>query len=237
MGVFGRIAAALGPKRSADFTAAIRPRRANSDDSASPNPYRRAASERRVATRNMDELIGMCRMVLADGVVEDHEARFLLDWIENNYHAAQEWPGSILYPRLTAALADGHLDADEESELLTVLAKVAGGPPSGANPSVSGAIPFNDPPPPVVFKLNCFALTGQFLYGPRKNVEAAIELRGGRVATSVSGRCQYLIVGTFGSEEWLHSTHGRKIIKAVELKASGKAICIMSERHWTEQLV
>jgi hypothetical protein len=47
---------------------------------------------------------------------------------------------------------------------------------------VNGAIPFDDPPLPILFNANCFALTGQFVYGPRRNVEAAIELRGGKVS-------------------------------------------------------
>jgi NAD-dependent DNA ligase len=174
--------------------------------------------------------------VLADGVVDDHEARFLLDWIENTYHAREEWPGSILYPRLAAAMADGHLDHDEEAELLDVLAKVVGGPPSAVGPAVSGAIPFDIPVPKIAYAARSFVLTGQFVFGSRKRVTAAIEECGGAVATSVSHKTDYLIVGTFGSDEWLHSTHGTKIIRAVELKEKGEPIRIVAERDWTEQL-
>jgi NAD-dependent DNA ligase len=111
----------------------------------------------------------------------------LLDWIVKNYHAAQVWPGNVLYPRLLAAMKDGHIDHEEELELLEVLAQIAGGPPSGAGPSVSGAIPYDDPPPPVVFEEHCFVLTGQFVYGTRKKVAATIEELGGLVANAVSG--------------------------------------------------
>jgi hypothetical protein len=127
MGVFSKIFEKLATEHRERLVAAVRPRAPNSDDSEPPNHGRRATSERRVATRNMDELIGMCRMVLSDGAVDDHEARFLLDWIEKNYHAAQEWPGNVLYPRLVAAMTNGHLDHEEELELLDILTKVAGG--------------------------------------------------------------------------------------------------------------
>ena len=81
-----------------------------------------------------------------------------------------------------------------------------------------------------------FVLTGQFVYGPRKIVTEAIQERGGTVTGSVSHKSDYLVVGTFGSDEWLHSTHGTKIIKAVELKQAGTPICILTEQHWSAQL-
>lgn len=238
MSVIKRVLGALSLEHQKAFTEAIHPvrQRANSYDIREPNVGRRITSERRVATRNMDEMIAMCRLVLADGAVEDHEARFLLEWIENTYHAREEWPGSILYPRLAAAMADGHLDHDEEAELLDVLAKVVGGPPSAEGPAVSRAIPFDTPVPQIEFSARSFVLTGQFVFGSRKRVTAAIEEIGGTVASSVSHKTDYLIVGTFGSDEWLHSTHGTKIIKAVELKEEGGLIRIVTEKDWTEQL-
>ncbi len=238
MGLINRLFGSLEPEHRADLAQAVRPRRRlpNSNQEAQPNIGRIISSERRVATRNMDELIGMCRMVLADGHVDDVEATFLLDWIENHFHAKDEWPGNMLYDRLSTAMAHGHLDPHEESELLEVLGKIAGGPPTTSKPDVSGAIPFDDPAPPIVYQGQRFALTGQFVYGSRKRVEESIQGQGGECSPSVSSKCAYLIVGTFGSEEWLHSNFGTKIAKAVTLKAAGKPIRIISERHWSDQL-
>jgi len=200
------------------------------------NPGRLAVAARRIKTRNMDEIIGMCRMVLADGAVEDHEARLLLESIEGTLYAASEWPGNILHARLLRALADGQIDPDEDRELLEVIQQVAGGYPQAGGPRVSGAIPFDDPVPEIVYAGRAFALTGQFAYGPRKHVCAVIEERGGIVKDSCSGKTNFLIVGTFGSEEWLHSTHGTKIVKAVELKKDGKPIAIVAEQAWVQSL-
>jgi NAD-dependent DNA ligase len=240
LSIIKRIFAAFEPEHREAMVDAIQqrpcPRRPNSEEAGGVNIGRRMASNRGVATRNMDELIGMCRMVLADGAVHDSEARLLLDWIKKTYHAAHEWPGNILYDRLSAALADGHLDPDEESDLLATLGKIVGGPPADGGPNVSGAIPFDSPAPPIEYSARCFVLTGQFVFGPRKRVQATIEERGGAVASDVSGKCSYLIVGTYGSEEWLHSTYGRKIIRAVEMKEAGKAIAIVTERHWSDHL-
>jgi hypothetical protein len=238
MSLISRAFGALEPEHRADLATALRPRRhlPNSNRDARPNIGRVLTSERRVATRNMDELIGMCRMVLADGHVDDTEANFLLNWIESHFHAKDAWPGNMLYERLSHAMVQGHIDPNEESELLEVLGKVSGGPPVMSQPSVSGAIPFDDPPPHIVYQNQRFVLTGQFAYGSRKRVENVIESRGGECTESVSKKCGYLIVGTFGSEEWLHSNFGTKIAKAVEMKTAGKPISIVSEQHWVESI-
>jgi hypothetical protein len=81
LSIIKRIFSALEPEHREAMVDAIqqrpRPRRPNSEDAGSFNIDRHMASNRSVATRNMDELIGMCRMVLADGVVEDSEAKLL----------------------------------------------------------------------------------------------------------------------------------------------------------------
>jgi hypothetical protein len=238
MSLITRAFGALEPEHRADLASALRPRRRlpNSNDDAKPNIGRILTSERRVATRNMDELIGMCRMVLADGHVDDTEANFLLNWIESHYHARDVWPGNMLYERLSHAMLQGHIDPAEESDLLEVLGKVAGGPPTTGNPGVSGAIPFDHPPPVIVYPSQRFVLTGRFVYGDRSRVEKTIESRGGECSDSVSAKCGYLIVGTIGSDEWLHSNFGTKIAKAVEMKTAGKQIKIVTEQHWAESL-
>jgi BRCA1 C Terminus (BRCT) domain len=238
MSLINRAFAALEPEHRADLASALRPRKPlpNSNDDPRPNAGRILTSERRIATRNMDELIGMCRMVLADGHVDDTEATFLLNWIESHFHAKDLWPGNILYDRLCHAMVQGHIDPNEESELLEVLGKVAGGPSVMSQPSVSGAIPFDHPPPRIEYQDQRFVLTGQFAYGPRNRVADVIHSRGGECTESVSKKCGYLIVGTFGSEEWLHSNFGTKIAKAVEMKAAGEQIKIVTEQHWADSL-
>jgi len=208
----------------------------NSFDPTTDSPLRLAVSRRRINVRNMDQLIGMCNMVLADGAVEDAEARFLLQWMESNLYAANEWPGNILYDRLLRAMVDGRIDPDEERELLEVIHQIGGAMPSPEGPAVSGAIPFDDPPPEIMHEGRAFVLTGQFVYGPRKTVAAEIESRGGVIKPNCSKKISFLVVGTVGSEEWLHSTHGTKIIRAVELKQRGEPLAIVREQAWVEAL-
>lgn len=196
----------------------------------------RAIRAAAVRDRQVDELIGLVKGVLADGHVAEGEARFLLDWLTTNVDARDTWPASALYPRLARALSDDRLDADEESELLALLAQTVGGnAPARGEASMATALPLDDPPPEVVFAGRTYAFTGKFYAGTRDWCELQVTQRGGAIA-SVSKKLDYLVIGEIGSRDWIHSTHGRKIEKAVELRNGGARLAIVSERHWQARL-
>lgn len=213
--------------------AALKPK-AGLDEHGQPTDPR--INWRRIADRQIDELIGMCRMSIGDGAVDHGEALTLLHWLESNRHAADRWPANVLHQRLARILADGRIDEDEEKELLDVLAQVTGGPVEESLAKMSTSLPLCNPVPQIVFADRAFCLTGQFCYGPRKFCEKAIAERGGSLASAPSGKTHFLIVGLIGSSDWIHSTHGRKIEKAVQLRDEGKRIHIVSEEHWVKAL-
>ncbi len=192
----------------------------------------------RLADRATDELIGICRGVIADGAVNASEARFVLNWLDANPAAALRWPGDVLCDRLRHMLADDGLDADEIAELLGLLYDATGGdvPELASFSSFSTALPLCEPAPTLVFEGRTFCMTGTFTFGTRKDCHAAVETRGGRVQSAPSGKTHFLVIGDIGTEAWIHSTHGRKIEAAVELKRSGKPIAIVSESHWKASL-
>ena len=70
--------------------------------------------DRGFVERQIDELIGIAKGVIADGHVCMPEAEFLVQWMETNRAASGLWPATVLYPRVTAALADSRIDGDEE---------------------------------------------------------------------------------------------------------------------------
>ena len=45
-------------------------------------------------------------------------------------------------------------------------------------------------------------------------------------------RANYLVIGIISSEDWMYSTHGRKIEQAVAFVSQGHPIAIISEEHW-----
>jgi NAD-dependent DNA ligase len=195
-------------------------------------------SKRRLIDRGIDELIGICKGILFDGVVCYPEAVNLLIWLENNSVVANQWPAKELYQQLPLLLKDNHLSEDDEAEFLSLLVKVTGSPEAMMEgESGSSQLPLCDPVPEVVFKDRVFVVTGNFKMGPRKDVVKAIEDLGGEVVLkNVRKDTNYLVIGDIGSAAWTHSTHGRKIEAAVELREQGKGIAIISEAHFMDSL-
>jgi hypothetical protein len=196
--------------------------------------YRRGA----VADRQIDELIGIVKGVLADGVVTQGEVMFLLRWMETNRHAANLWPAKTLYPRLAEVLAKGAMSLQDEGVLLEMLLKTIGRPaePNEIASSKSTRLPFDETPGRVTFDSRAFCFTGVFHSGTRDWCHSQVAHRGGRGAGTITKKLDYLVIGDIGNENWAHSTHGRKIEKAIAYNSSGSRIVIVSEEHWFAHL-
>ena len=80
-------------------------------------PLTRRFAKARVSDRSVDELIGICRGVLADGMVSQDEAQFLMAWLDSNRQIENEWPANILNERIREMLEDNVLDSDEQADL------------------------------------------------------------------------------------------------------------------------
>jgi NAD-dependent DNA ligase len=185
-----------------------------------------------VIDRQIDELIGLAKGVVADGHVSQSEAEFLLGWLETNRAARSVWPASVLFPRLVAVLADRIVDAEEEGELLELILQCVGGnAPARGEASMSTALPFTRPEPAIEFEQRSFCFTGKFYGGTRKWCENQFIARGAQIGV-ISQGLDYLVIGEIGSRDWIHSTHGRKIEKAIDYNGRGCHIAMVAEQHW-----
>lgn len=185
-----------------------------------------------IEARSLDELIGVCKGVVADGIVTGSEAEYILNWLMANQSVATTFPANVLYPRLVEMLADGRLDDAEARELLGSLRQLTGenGQMGAVNQSLSLA--FDSPFPDLTFSGQTFCFTGEFGYGMRTHVQARTQALGAQISDNVCLRGCIVVVGCLGSEAWLHSTHGRKIEKAVEARTHGKPVSVVPEDYW-----
>lgn len=199
-----------------------------------PNDVPRRFYIDRVADRLVSEMLGLCRGLIADGVVNEAEARALRAWVRGHPDVGMQFPGSLIVARLEKAFTDGQIDIDERIDLEDLLTTIVGGPMEDDVhvPRPTEAI-FDDPPPTLVFDGWEYAFTGTFAYGTRVACARAITDRGGRFSKSMSDSTRVLVVGTYASELWSVSAYGTKVLRAVELRDRGHPIFVVPEEHWT----
>lgn len=213
----------------------LRSRVAGLDAHGQPMPQFGAA---RVSARSLDELMGFVRGILADGEVSDAEARALLTWCESNPLAVAEWPGREIATRLSRIFADGVVTDEEREDLAALLQAATGGQPeTPCGTGRSTRLPLNDPVPELVFLGSTFVFTGQFVYGTRQACEAEVIQRGGHCSSGVTKGTDFVVIGELCSRDWLYSTHGTKIQKAVEYRDERRVpIAIVPEEAWVAAL-
>jgi NAD-dependent DNA ligase len=191
----------------------------------------------RIDRRSADALVGITAGLAADGKINQLEAEFLKTWIETHLLHIEDPVVNILYQRLADMLSDGVLDEDESVELLEILHQFSGIPVGAPQRATAvSSLPLNDPVPELDWLDSIFLFTGVMAYGPRKDCESLVIERGGVIGNSVSKKIHFLVVGSVGNEQWLHSSYGTKIKKAVELRNSGVPIAIIGESHWQQVL-
>ena len=201
-------------------------------------PANRAFNRKLRTGRETDELLGLCKGLLADGVVNQAEAEFLANWLHLNRETSDQWPADVLYQRVASMLQDGVVDKSEELELLSLLIEVTGGDASRLSAhSLSTGLPISDPVPDVVIPGKRLCLTGKLVFGSRDRCKTEIEKRGGSFADGITADLDYLVIGVIGSRDWIHSSFGRKIEKAVGYRTKGHPLAIVAEEHFLKALV
>lgn len=189
--------------------------------------------------RVVNELVGLCRGVLADGHVNEQEAWFIKDWIERNGAFVGRYPFSVIYARLESILRDGRIDTDESADLHDTLVRFVGGEAcdlEAETASLASSLPLDQPSPAVEHAGRVFVVTGTFTHGARSIVADSIQSRGGVLANAPSKQTHFLVIGELGSRDWISSNAGRKIQKAIELREQGAQLKIVSEAHWARHL-
>lgn len=198
---------------------------------------RRVCTDARLLKRSCESLLGICTGILADGSLNDEEIRFLGLWLSENEELVNTWPGEVVYTRIQNVLADNIITEEERGQLKNTLSELIGGTlqETGAAFGSSTSLPV-DNVDSIEIAGNTFCFTGKFLYGTRAACERAIKERNGIAISTVRMDLNYLVIGTMTSRDWAHTSHGRKIEKAIDYKQRNRSMFILSEKQWVEYL-
>lgn len=190
----------------------------------------------RIETRQIDELVGLARGLVADGVVNQAEVEFLQKWLAANIGAIEQPFLYRLYKRVVDILSDGVVDASEKAELLETLSCFANSDFELGETLRATTLPLCTPAPKLSFSGKVYCFTGTFVFGERKACAKAASERGATVSKNVTRSVDVLVIGTYATDSWKHSAFGNKILYAVELRDTGIPISIVSEEHWVQHL-
>lgn len=224
----------VGPGRVTQIRGYFSPRRRGPSFSPSRTPpdalpYHRS---RRVA-RDVAEMLGLAKGVLADGVVTEAETLMLREWVAAHPDVTGEWVGRALVARLDRIFTEGEVGEEERRELQELLESLVGeGGGVLLGSSTATTLPLSQPPPDLVFPGRSFAFTGRFAFGPRSACEAEVRRLGGEVHPAILRSTDYLVIGTFGSPDWVQSSYGTKIRQALSYQEKRGLPFIITEDHW-----
>jgi hypothetical protein len=182
-------------------------------------------------------MLGIAKGLLADGIVVEEEGRVLHEWGANHPDALSVWPANLIFSRVQQFFADGRIDAADREELKGILTALVGGTLTiQLGHEGASTLPLDSPPPAICWHDAVFVFTGKFAYGTRAHCEREVLQRGGIVEPRINCRTSFLVIGTFSSEDWKHTSYGRKIEQAVALRDSGLPLRIVGEDHWANSM-
>jgi NAD-dependent DNA ligase len=205
------------------------------DVDANGQPLNSRYNRARRADRDVAEFLGLAKGLLADGIVSAHEAAVVAQWIAAHPDAAEQWPISVLAARVERIFQDGAVDDDERVELAEILSEIVGGTGGViAGDDAATSLPLDSPPPTLVWSGAVLVFTGKFAFGSRAECQRHAALLGASCEGAVTRRTTHLVIGTFGSRDWVQTSFGRKIEKAVESRATTGRPLIIGEDHWAD---
>ena len=130
-------------------------------------PFNLRFNRARRAERDLSEMLGLAKGVLADGLVTEAEAELLRNWALHHPDATEQWPVNILKERLDRIFADGRVQEAERQDLSSLLESIVGGTAGViVGEDAATELPIDRPPPTLVWQDSIFVFTGKFGLAP-----------------------------------------------------------------------
>lgn len=178
-------------------------------------------------TKSLQTLMGIIDGIICDGVLSDEEIYYLEKWTNNNRALVGNYPFDIITEAISNILEDKIITEDEREWFFKILSEFSN-PVENHSEKNQDTLSLNN---------KNIVLTGDFNAGDRCIIKNRLEALGANVKEAVSGKTDYVIVGSKGSENWSYGNYGSKVKKALELQAKGKNIKIIKEEEFFECVI
>ncbi|GAA5493979.1 hypothetical protein Rhal01_00133 [Rubritalea halochordaticola] len=190
----------------------------------------------------IDVFTGLALGILADGTINSKEALFLQGWIEANKAELPALLATNLSSKLAALSNSEDLQDCDLAALAEILVDSLGFDSDQVKAEQVGRpsrlLFDNISASDVTFTDAIFVLSGSFEKCSKKEVSSTIEKLGGHPNTNTPNKkTHYVVVGGKGSSQWITSSLGSKIRRALDLKEDGLNIKIISEETFWRPLM
>lgn len=189
------------------------------------------------ATGDMQKLHAILAAVAADSIISVEELKGISKWLDSHQHLKDCWPYDEIESLILGVLKDKTIDSEEHKMLLEFFSefvaimdnKTIVNPIVEAEKNIGGLCSVC---PEINFPEAVFCVTGESFRYKRADFEEVVKSLGGQVASSVTKKVNYLIVGGEGNQNWAYSCYGRKVEQAVKLRKGGHKIIIVHENDF-----
>ena len=194
------------------------------------------------ATADIQILLAMLGGIASDGDVKVSELEGLKTWASDHAHLKKTYPFQDVMAIIDDVLQDGVIDQKEQQLLNTIFADLAANNPIRTTKALTTECTDSTGPTdiwstdPVTIPGHVFVFTGESTRASRPQIQELIVKHGGTVASGVSKKVDYLVVGEAGNPCWAFSSYGTKMEKAMGLQGSGAKIRIVKEPSFWEAL-
>lgn len=180
-------------------------------------------------TTSIQQLSGFLTGIAADGIISPEELIVLENWISENRDLSGTWPFDQVIKVLEKTTLEGAISNSLHDELLCLCDSINSIPGTSdkSNKKLLTSIQSTDQN--ITIQESTFCITGESKLYSRSQLTATIELYGGFVQNSVSGKLHYLVVCDEKNACWAFASYGRKVEKAMQLKAKGKGPNVIYE--------
>jgi NAD-dependent DNA ligase len=188
----------------------------------------------------MNEFLGFCAGIIADGEVLEAEARAIVGRFQLDQHLRNHPHLTALSDTLGRALADHELTNAESEDVKSWIQRIVGdGYADTGVASIGGTSQLQDMiqhHSHVEFPGRLFVVTGALRIAPRRTIARMLEELDASLVNHISWKTNYLVVSPAASRDWRSTHFGTKIEAAQKIIADGGPLRLVSEHVFEEAL-
>lgn len=185
------------------------------------------------ASDYLNEFLGLISGIVSDDQINEDEFAYLIEWLNKHADLIDDATVKSVVAKMVEFSKLEQITPSDEEALVSFLKQTA-----GIRFLETGAVDVHpmDHIADSIESMNheraaiCF--TGVFNTGTRKEVEAIAIKLGATPRKDPSKSIHYVVIGSQVSPDWKHTSFGRKIQKAIELRESGHPLIILTEQEW-----